>query len=80
MESCLTCSSNKVCTSCAEDYVINSNNLCEKAEEPVNLLVVILIGSVVLIGLAVGAYFIFKIIKKRKMRAENSLMDGESLE
>jgi hypothetical protein len=69
IDGCDICDTFTSCTSCSSNYVLNTQtHACDKAITETNILVVILVGAAIVSGIAVGAYFLYKIIKKRRSR------------
>ena len=49
-----------------------------KEDDGVNMVVVAVVGVLVLLGLAAGSYFIVKMIRKRRGRKVQTLLESEA--
>lgn len=79
MTGCILCAKEKECSQCAEGYDLDtSTHLCSQHPDDggVSLVVVIVVGLCVLIGLGVGSYFLMKILKKRRERKVQTLLES----
>ncbi len=83
MTGCTNCRKENECSQCAEGYDLDSNtHLCSAhpKDDGVGVVVVIVVGICVLIGLGVGSYFLLKMMRKRRERKVQTLLESEAID
>jgi hypothetical protein len=83
MPGCIQCAKDNDCRRCAEGYDLDANtHLCSPhpKDDGVSLVVVIVVGVCILIGLGLGSFFLLKMMRKRRARKVQTLLESEAID